>query len=237
MLGVVMTSDGNIVELGKAIEKRRRQDPGRAAATASSSSASPTSRRWSSDAVWEFERSLHGGARPSCSSSASSSLGWRTGIVVGLVGAAGARRGRSSSCSRWAGTCDRISLGSLIIALGLLVDDAHHRGRDDGGEDGAGLGPAQGGRLLLLGDRVAAADRRAGHRRRLHADRLRQVDDRRICRRHLLDRRHRGAVLLDRVAGSSRPTSRSSMLPKDFGKHHHGARSVRHAVLPQAARL
>ncbi len=43
----------------------------------------------------------------------------------------------------------RITLGALIIALGLLVGRRHHRGGDDGGEDGAGLGPPESGLVRL----------------------------------------------------------------------------------------
>ena len=74
----------------------------------------------------------------------------------------------------------------------------HHRGRDDGGEDGAGLGPHP-RRVLCLGiHRVSDADRYAGHGRRLPADRLCQFGGRRICRRHFLDRRDRAGRLLVR---------------------------------------
>jgi hypothetical protein len=67
---------------------------------------------------------------------------------------------------------ERVSLGSLIIALGLLVDDGIIAVEMMVGEDGGGLGPRQGGRLLLRVDRDAAPDRCAHHRRRVHADRL-----------------------------------------------------------------
>ena len=69
------------------------------------------------------------------------SLGWRTGIVVGLsvpivLGVVAI----VMLAMGW--NLERVSLGSLIIALGLLVDDGDHRRRDDGGEDGSRAGTA-----------------------------------------------------------------------------------------------
>ena len=74
-----------------------------------------------------------------------------------------------------------------------------HRGRDDGGEDGAGLGPRP-RRIVRLGIHgLPDAHGNAGHRRRLPADRLRQFCGRRIHGNHLLDRRHlAGGVLVCR---------------------------------------
>ena len=92
------------------------------------------------DSVWEFERSLMEALAIVLAVSLVS-LGWRTGLVV------------ASRC-RWCSACvamvmlamgwnlERISLGSLIIALGLLVDDAIIADRDDGGEDGRRAGTA-----------------------------------------------------------------------------------------------
>ena len=74
----------------------------------------------------------------------------------------------------------------------------HHRGRDDGGEDGAGLGPRSRGVLCLGVHRVSDADGNAGDRGRLPADRLCQFGGRRICRRHLLDRGDRAGRVLVR---------------------------------------
>ena len=116
----------------------------------------------------------------------------------------------------------RITLGALIIALGLLVDDAIIADRDDGGEDGAGLGPRARRDLRLDLDGVSDADRHAGDRRGLSPGRFRQVERRRICRRHLLGRRpgadrlvvRRGAVhALSRAEAAA--GSRQARAPTD----------------------
>ena len=114
-------------------------------------------------------------------------LGWRTGIVVALVGAAGAgdrlhrhERDVARPAPHHARRADH-----RARAVGRR---RHHRGRDDGGEDGAGLGPHPRGVLCLGIHRVSDADGNAGDRGRIPADRLCQFRGRRICRRHLLDR-------------------------------------------------
>ena len=61
-----------------------------------------------------------------------------------------------------------------------------HRHRDDGGEDGAGLGPGERRRRGLGHHRLPDADRHAGDRRRLHPGRLRRLGGGRVRRRHLL---------------------------------------------------
>jgi multidrug efflux pump len=121
MLGIVMTDDGNIVELGKAIEQTVAKvqselphgvDLERVADQPNTVSA----------AIWEFERSLLEALAIVLAVSLLS-LGWRTGIVValsvplvlGVVAVVMLGMG-------W--NLERISLGSLIIALGLLVDDS-----------------------------------------------------------------------------------------------------------------
>ena len=92
----------------------------------------------------------------------------------------------------------RISLGALIIALGLLVDDAMITvesmvTRLERGDD-----KEQRRHLRLHLDRLSDAHRHAGHCRRVRADRLRAQRGGRI---HLLDLRrgrHRAARLLGR---------------------------------------
>ena len=120
MLGISMTDDGNIVDLGKAME----------AAVAKVQSELPYGVELErvadqpntvKDAIWEFEHSLVEALAIVLAVSLLS-LGWRTGIVVaigvplvlGAVAVVMLMKG-------W--NLERISLGSLIIALGLLVDD------------------------------------------------------------------------------------------------------------------
>jgi multidrug efflux pump subunit AcrB len=120
MLGISMTDEGNIVDLGKAME----------AAVAKVQSELPYGVELErvadqpntvKDAIWEFEHSLVEALAIVLAVSLLS-LGWRTGIVVaigvplvlGAVAVVMLMKG-------W--NLERISLGSLIIALGLLVDD------------------------------------------------------------------------------------------------------------------
>jgi multidrug efflux pump subunit AcrB len=121
MLGIVMTDDGNIVDLGKAIETAVSAIQAELAygVELERIADQPTT---VSEAVWDFERSLLEALIIVIIVSLVS-LGWRTGIVVALSvplvlgGVAIAMLG-----SGW--NLERISLGSLIIALGLLVDDS-----------------------------------------------------------------------------------------------------------------
>ena len=64
----------------------------------------------------------------------------------------------------------------------------HHRRRNDGGEDGAGLGPHARGVFCMGINCVSDAHGNAGHGRWLPPHRLCQFRGRRICRRHFLDR-------------------------------------------------
>ena len=121
MLGIVMTDDGNVVGLGTAIDT--------AIASVQAElpygielervADQPTTVK---EAVWDFERSLLE-ALVIVIIVSLVSLGWRTGIVValsvplvlGVVAVLMLAMG-------W--NLERITLGSLIIALGLLVDDS-----------------------------------------------------------------------------------------------------------------
>jgi multidrug efflux pump subunit AcrB len=120
MLGITMTNDGNIVDLGKAIED--------AIATIQAElpygvelervADQPTV---VSESIWEFERSLLEALAIVLVVSLIS-LGWRTGIVVGLsVPLVLGVVALVMLAMGW--NLERVSLGSLIIALGLLVDD------------------------------------------------------------------------------------------------------------------
>ena len=73
-----------------------------------------------------------------------------------------------------------------------------HRHRDDGREDGGRLRPHRSRRLRLEPYRRPDARGHAGDRDRLHAERFRQVDRRRVHQQHVLDRRHRADRVLDR---------------------------------------
>jgi multidrug efflux pump len=120
MLGIVMTNDGNIVDLGTAIEK----------AVAKIQAELPygvelervaDQPKVVSESIWEFERSLME-ALAIVLAVCLLSLGWRTGIVVGLsVPIVLGVVALVMLAAGW--NLERVSLGSLIIALGLLVDD------------------------------------------------------------------------------------------------------------------
>jgi multidrug efflux pump subunit AcrB len=120
MIGIVMTNDGNIVELGKAIEKTvdKVQAELPYGVELERVADQPTV---VTDSIWEFERSLLE-ALAIVLAVCLISLGWRTGIVVGL--AVPIVLGVVALVMLLAGwNLERVSLGSLIIALGLLVDD------------------------------------------------------------------------------------------------------------------
>jgi hypothetical protein len=130
----------------------------------------------------------------------------------------------------WGIGLHKISLGSLIIALGLLVDDAiiavemMVRKLEEGYDKRCAR------HLRLRRDGDADADRHADHRRRLPAHRLAQVGDRRV---HLRDlrRHHGGAADLVGGVGLLRALpgrAAAAHAPKVEGQ---AARAVRHAVL------
>jgi multidrug efflux pump len=120
-IGVTMQANGNVLDFGAALEQRlaqvRQQLP--AGVEIQQYADQP---RVVAESVWEFERSFLE-ALAIVLAVSFLFLGWRTGIVVaasvplvlGLVAAVMYAAG-------W--NLDRISLGALIIALGLLVDDA-----------------------------------------------------------------------------------------------------------------
>ena len=120
-IGVTMQANGNVLDFGQALELRlaqvRQELP--AGVEIKQYADQP---RVVADSIWEFERSFLE-ALAIVLAVSFLFLGWRTGIVVaasvplvlGLVAAVMYAAG-------W--NLDRISLGALIIALGLLVDDA-----------------------------------------------------------------------------------------------------------------
>lgn len=120
-IGVTMQRNGNVLDFGRALAQRlaqvRQELP--AGVEIQQYADQP---RVVAESVWEFERSFLE-ALAIVLAVSFLFLGWRTGIVVaasvplvlGLVAAVMYAAGWS---------LDRISLGALIIALGLLVDDA-----------------------------------------------------------------------------------------------------------------
>jgi len=120
-IGVTMKNNGNILDLGSALDARmetiKKQLP--LGVQIEKYSDQP---HIVEESVWEFERSFLE-ALAIVLAVSFLFLGWRTGIVVavsvplvlGLVAIVMYANG-------W--NLDRISLGALIIALGLLVDDA-----------------------------------------------------------------------------------------------------------------
>ena len=120
MLGITMTNDGNIVDLGKAIERAvaKLQTELPYGVELERVADQPTV---VSESIWEFERSLLE-ALAIVLAVCLISLGWRTGIVVGLsVPIVLGVVALVMLAMGW--NLERVSLGSLIIALGLLVDD------------------------------------------------------------------------------------------------------------------
>ncbi|MGO4392984.1 efflux RND transporter permease subunit [Variovorax sp. M-6] len=121
MVGIVMADDGNVVELGKTVEEAvaKVQSELPHGVELERVADQPTTVK---DSVWEFERSLME-ALVIVMAVSLLSLGFRTGLIVaisvplvlGVVAMVMLAMG-------W--NLERISLGSLIIALGLLVDDA-----------------------------------------------------------------------------------------------------------------
>jgi len=120
-IGVTMARNGNILSLGEALDARM-------AAVQADLPVGVALEKYAdqprvvADSVWEFERSFLE-ALTIVLAVSFLFLGWRMGLVVaasvplvlGLVAAV-------MHASGW--NLDRISLGALIIALGLLVDDA-----------------------------------------------------------------------------------------------------------------
>jgi multidrug efflux pump len=120
-IGVTMQANGNVLDFGRALEQRMAQVRQELPVGVEIQQYADQP-RVVAESVWEFERSFLE-ALAIVLAVSFLFLGWRTGIVVaasvplvlGLVAAVMYAAG-------W--NLDRISLGALIIALGLLVDDA-----------------------------------------------------------------------------------------------------------------
>lgn len=121
ILGIAMSNDGNVVKLGKAVETAvgdiQKELPH--GIELERIADQPTT---VSEAVWDFEKSLLEALIIVIIVSLLS-LGWRTGIVVAMsVPLVLSVVAIAMMAFGW--NLERISLGSLIIALGLLVDDS-----------------------------------------------------------------------------------------------------------------
>jgi hypothetical protein len=126
----------------------------------------------------------------------------------------------------------RISLGALILSLGLLVDDAIiaietmvvklEQGWDR--VRAASFAWTSTAFPMLTGTLVTAAG--------FLPVGIAKSTVRRICRRHLLGRRHRPARELGRRRRSSRPISASSLLARTQGASRPRGACSRHPPLP-----
>jgi multidrug efflux pump subunit AcrB len=121
MLGITMTSDGNIVDLGKAMDTAvaKIQSELPHGVELELVADQPTTVK---DAILDFGHAL-AEALIIVIAVSLASLGWRAGLVVAttvplVLG------GVALVMLAMGWNLERISLGSLIIALGLLVDDA-----------------------------------------------------------------------------------------------------------------
>jgi multidrug efflux pump subunit AcrB len=120
-IGVTLQNEGNVTDFGKAMEDRLAQIRQELPAGVEIQQYADQPRVVAAS-IWEFERAFLE-ALAIVLAVSFLFLGWRTGIVVaasvplvlGLVATVMYAAG-------W--NLDRISLGALIIALGLLVDDA-----------------------------------------------------------------------------------------------------------------
>ena len=121
MLGITFERSGNIIQLGRALDARmgtlQRDLP--LGVVVDKVADQP---RVVDESVWEFEKSFLE-ALAIVLAVCFVFLGWRTGIVVAAsVPLVPAIVAAVMLAMGW--NLDRISLGALIIALGLLVDDA-----------------------------------------------------------------------------------------------------------------
>lgn len=219
MLGIVMADDGNVVELGKSVEETvaKVQAELPHGIELERVADQPTTVK---DSVWEFERSLME-ALVIVLAVSLVSLGLRTGLIVaisvplvlGVVAMVMLAMG-------W--NLERISLGSLIIALGLLVDDAIIAiemmvVKMEGGWDRV---------------KAAAFSYSATAMPRLSGALITVAGFMPIGFAHSTTAEYAGgifwivgiAVVFSWVcSGIITPYLAVKMLPKDFGQHHHGA--------------
>ena len=121
MLGVTFDKTGNILKLGQALDERMHALMATLPLGVSVEKVADQP-KIVDDSVWEFERAFLE-ALAIVLAVCFAFLGWRTGIVVAAsVPLVLALVAIVMLAAGW--ELDRISLGALIIALGLLVDDA-----------------------------------------------------------------------------------------------------------------
>jgi multidrug efflux pump subunit AcrB len=121
MLGVTFDKTGNILQLGAALDERMAQLQAALPLGVQVEKAADQP-RVVDESVWEFEKAFLE-ALAIVLAVCFLFLGWRTGIVVAAsVPLVLALVALVMAAMGW--NLDRISLGALIIALGLLVDDA-----------------------------------------------------------------------------------------------------------------
>ncbi|CAE6703311.1 Multidrug resistance protein MdtB [Xanthomonas arboricola pv. corylina] len=164
------------------------------------------------------------------------SMGWRVGIVV----AAAVPLTLAAVFVVMLATgknFDRITLGSLILALGLLVDDAIIAiemmvvKMEEGYSRRRRIG------LCVEPYRRADAVRHAGDRGRLHAERLCRLHRRRIHQQHVLDRGDRADCVVGGGSGVHALSGRQDAAGSEEDRRR-PRRDVRHAALqplPQCA--
>ncbi len=180
MLGVVMVNGAKVTDVGKAPSASRSTEIKRELPVGVETGAGLRSAaKWSAKYVGEFLQSL-GEALLIVLAVSFLSLGWRAGLVVALtiplVLAA-----TFVVMSLMGIDLQRISLGALIIALGLLVDDAMIAVEMMERKLRRGLRQAVRRQLRLYIHRVPDAHRHADHGRRLYPRGLCHIDGGRIC--------------------------------------------------------
>ncbi len=126
----------------------------------------------------------------------------------------------------------RVSTGALVIALGLLVDDAMIAVEMMTRKIEEGFDTLPGRHFRLHQHRLPDAHRHADHRGRVSADRHREIDHRRVHLRDLRGGDHGPADLL----GHGRDRRALHRQIRAEGKRDRRPRSIRYPLLSHAAR-
>ena len=164
------------------------------------------------------------------------SLGLRTGMVVVIT--IPIVLAVTALCMHALGIgLDKVSLGTLVLALGLLVDDAIIAVEMMAVKLEQGWSRARGG-LRLYEHGIPDADGHARHGIRLPADRAREIEHRRI---HAIDFRGIGDRA-DRIVVRGRRAGAAARLPHAARagasrRSRTRRRGVRHGLLPPAVRV